>query len=488
MKIFRIIQRMNGKMRQNALEFLNSPYHNKDTEILKLFEILVRKESTEELTKEEKFVIWNLLYPQKSFDDQKFRKKAHALTLSLERFFTIEQTLESKHQYLANLAGFCENHGILELQNSINKRIKGELNSDRLNEADAYIYSYKAIRHLLNLGTDTERKRSQVMEILTNELPQLDNLLDEFYVIEKIRLFLLQNNFNQISGNQVGSINKSSVQKEIEKIKFIDNQSLTKFTFELFNLLTNPDHDYDIDEIIQNLSLISKVNRNEALQLYDYIHNHLTRRMNQGHNTNYDRLKLLRFGLKSGILLKGGMLDPIDFRNIVHSACIQSEFNWALEFVEDYKSLLSNRYRQSAYSFNKARIFMNMERFDDVVDCLRNVEYEDITYNLNSKLMLMAAFYELDEYDVLESTIKAFKVFLRRRRNISKSRKANFNDHCDVIYQIIKASERRDPKRLTKAKSILENNSGIPNKGWLYERISEVQASLGVKEEESVDS
>ena len=88
--------------------------------------------------------------------------------------------------------------------------------------------------------------------------------------------------------------------------------------------------------------------------------------------------------------------------------------------------------------------------------------------------MLIAAFYELEEYEPLISTIRAFKVFLRRRRNISVKRKANFNDFCDALYNIIMAEEKRDVKRILKAREIIAANPAIPNSNWLLEKIDKL--------------
>ncbi|MEL6123753.1 MAG: hypothetical protein AAFR14_08525, partial [Bacteroidota bacterium] len=86
-------------------------------------------------------------------------------------------------------------------------------------------------------------------------------------------------------------------------------------------------------------------------------------------------------------------------------------------------------------------------------------------------LMLMTSFFQMGEYDFVISTIRAFKVFLRRKKSISVARKKNFVGHCDVLYQIVLAIENRDKKRLHKAREILSMIPSIPNSGWLKGRI-----------------
>ena len=99
--------------------------------------------------------------------------------------------------------------------------------------------------------------------------------------------------------------------------------------------------------------------------------------------------------------------------------------------------------------------------------------------NIYPKYELFVVFNEiLDEDDVLDSFIKAFKVFLRRKRNISKRRKDAFYGFTTVIADLMKARERNDPKRLTKARDELSNNPSIPNQDWLIEKIEELEAVI----------
>ena len=74
--------------------------------------------------------------------------------------------------------------------------------------------------------------------------------------------------------------------------------------------------------------------------------------------------------------------------------------------------------------------------------------------------------------------IKAFKVFLRRKRNIPKRRKDAFYGFTTVIGDLTKARERNDYKRIIKAREELANNASIPNQDWLNEKIEELEAII----------
>ena len=47
-------------------------------------------------------------------------------------------------------------------------------------------------------------------------------------------------------------------------------------------------------------------------------------------------------------------------------------------------------------------MYRYQNNFDKVLSLLRDVEYEDIGYNLISKAILIITYYELDELDALD--------------------------------------------------------------------------------------
>ena len=167
------------------------------------------------------------------------------------------------------------------------------------------------------------------------------------------------------------------------------------------------------------------------------------------------------------------------YRNIAYLACKEGQFDWALYFVERFKTqLLDGTDEQTAYSFTKARTLWYANDWEGVLSTLRNVEYKDMTYTIITKAYIMTCYYELDEDEALDSFIKAFKVFLRRKRNIPKRRKDAFYGFTTVIADLTKARERNDFRRLVKAREELANNPSIPNKDWLTEKIEELEAII----------
>lgn len=478
MKVVQILKHLDKSDLQRAKAFMSSIYFKNKPEIQLLFDAITKRLQTgKKINKKE---IWEETFSTKPFNDLVFRKTIHELLNSLQKFFVVESVLSDENAQLNFLANYCESHQISSLKNNLEKKLIPS--SLSINNADSVYNVYSAKLTLISSVDVVEKKKEYTnTEVFKEKLTDLRDHLESFYLIERIRLALMQNNSSELTGLEFGNRDEKVIENIPKRlrVKFIP----LEIYYQVYNLLINGTAEINIDDFISYLKRSIIASFKEALTLYGYLNNYYTRKINSGESYYIESFKILRFGIESRILLRFNEIDPIAYRNIIVAACRVHEYNWALEFVEDYKNLLSPEHRQSAYSFSKARIFRSMGRYEELVKVLRDVEYEDITYNLNSRLMLIMAFYELDEYDTLDSTIKAFKVFLRRKRNVSTKRKANFTDFCDVVYNLVRAGDRKDVDRLSKAKHVLASNAGIPSSGWLKEKIAEVSEVLGIPKE-----
>src|SRR5690606_2223412 len=119
-------------------------------------------------------------------------------------------------------------------------------------------------------------------------------------------------------------------------------------------------------------------------------------------------------------------LTPWSFKNIVTNGLRLSEFDWVEKFIHDYSSRLDEKHRENAVTFNLAQLFFYKKDYPKVISHLSQVEYEDITYNLNSKTLLMASYFELDELEALNSLLDTFRVYLNRNKKIPATRRKHY--------------------------------------------------------------
>ena len=106
---------------------------------------------------------------------------------------------------------------------------------------------------------------------------------------------------------------------------------------------------------------------------------------------------------------------------------------------------------------------------------LREVEYEDFSYNLGSKSMLIPTYYELDEIEPLYSLLDSFRTYLsRHKEEMPTLRYNNYINLISFTRKLIKIIPG-DKKAVQKFKDEMDKASGIMNEEWLREKIAELE-------------
>ena len=358
-----------------------------------------------------------------------------------------------------------------KLSNHLGKE-KGEFKSSSIDLIDEYILT----RNEVDLANSTISLSIKSREDHIESLKYAYRSLKVVFHIEAFRLAIgeLGRIFERSQPASLASIIPSIPSNDL-----LNTSNLLKFYNDLYKTLkVEKPLLKDISRLLDSFDkLMIKLPHDEFRTIYEGLMNYFIFQFNRGNDTfNFENFRIRKIAVEKGIYRDS--IDTPVYRNICFMACRVQEYDWALQFANDYKHKLPLSEQTSAYSFNIARIYYYDKKYEEVIMTLRDVEYKDMTYNLNSKLILMMAYYELEEYDPLIAAIRAFKVFLRRRRNISQARKENFNGYCDVLFNIVRAEENRDKKRLQKASEILDSIPSIPSKDLLKRMIVEVGNKL----------
>jgi len=135
---------------------------------------------------------------------------------------------------------------------------------------------------------------------------------------------------------------------------------------------------------------------------------------------------------------------------------------------------LPHQYRGNARTFNLAQLHFYQKDYGKVIELLRTVEFEDFTYNLVSKSILLATYYEEDEIEPLMSLLSSFRTYLNRHKDIPASRRKSYLDLIKYLKKLTRI-QPRDKKNLQKLKEEVESTKGIASESWLKEKIAELE-------------
>jgi len=259
---------------------------------------------------------------------------------------------------------------------------------------------------------------------------------------------------------------KTDVDRKKSKTKVHEEINIDKISFHL-------DHFKILRSIVKKNR--EKFSDDDFRYIYEALLSYSITAVNKGKEEYIvTTLDIYKEALTTDALLHESKMSASTFNNVVGMACRNEDYNWALQFIQDYCNYLPDDTRQNTVSFSMARIQFYTKNFDEVISILSTVEYETVIYNLNSKTMLVFSYYEMGEMDALDSLINSFKVYLNRERSISTTRKKRYNQLLSFVKKISNVNPR-DKKKISKIKSQLLDSKGVLNKAWLLEKIKELE-------------
>lgn len=470
-KLYQVLLSFDSHELNKFSKFINSPYFNKNQQISAFFEILknhLKNSKSNSLLKEE---LWSEVNKNERYEDVKFRKMCSDLLKLIERYFsqiTFEQNKNLESEF--TIRELANRKQTVMYPVAITRAEK--LLDRSIEQSSDYFYNrYSLEKTKFSLSSDFEIKTKRNLQSINYET--INKNLDAFYIIEKLKFFLSANTYKRIKNVDF----HFDFIPQIEA--FLEGADLTEMpALELYYLsylaVTNEDDDKYYhklkEKIFKQLSILPF---NEANDIFGAARNFCIRKVNKG-ITHYHKevLELYKYGLHNKILYEDGKLSPTFFRNIVIASIREEEYDWAENFITQYQKEIPSKYRTNAVTFNTARVAWYRKDFKKVLELLREVEYEDLMYNLNSKIMLLSVYYELDEYDTLFYFINSYKAFIRRNKGIKDSTKKNLLNFIKYITKLTNLNTK-DRTILLQIKNEIINEKQVSSKKWLLEKIDE---------------
>ncbi len=450
-------------------KYIRSPYFNKSQDIINLFfimEKMVTSTRKEIIFNKEK--VWKKLFPTKKYDDLRFRKLNSDLLKLVEDFLAqevYEQNPIHKATYLIEAVG---NKRLKKLYNTTMNTAR-RLSDKQVNRhANFYFHQYQIEKNYYTLtGFDINRSDvSNVEDIINN--------LDYFYLAEKLKYYCEILTRSSVFTYEYELLFIDEIVEHVNKYGY-DKTPPVAIYYQMCLVQLEPEnenHFYKLKDLLNEFALIFPLD--EAKSLYTTAINYCIQKINIGsENFLGEFLSLNEELLQKGIIGEGD-LSPWRFKNVVTVALRMGRYEWTEQFIKNYYKKIPDKFRENAYTFNLASLFYYKKEYDKVLELLQTVEYEDFTYSLSSKTMLITSYYELDEIEALFSLMDSFRVFLNRQKDLTSNRKQRFLNFIKFTRKLAN-SYQKDQKVIEKIKLEITNEKEVSGKSWLLEKIAELE-------------
>ena len=453
-------------------KFVHSPYFNQNEGLTILFEQLVphlKGRTGDDLMKKE---VWNAIYPGTDYDDNRFRKLNSDLLKLFEQFLA-QEVYESNPLHQANyLMESISKRKIEKMYNSVVTSVK-RLSGRQLEKSSSFFfYQYQLEKNQYNLTSEFEKKFKKKTRYSLLNIEEIAKNLDIFYLGEKLKLYCTLLSWKDVFNLTADLLFMEEIIGHVEKNDY-DRYPPIEIYYRVYKSYVEPENIEHFYKLKSLISLhIESFPPEEAKDIYGSTQNFCIRKINEGQKEFLrENLDLYKESINNGILFHNEELSPTTFRNIVISALNLNEYDWAEDFIHKHKDKLAAKHRDNAVTFNLARLYWYKKEYKKVIEYLQNVEFDDMVYDLNSKTMLIATYYDTDEIEPLFSLLDSFQVFLfRNKKNITASRREGYMQLISFVRRLIKILPG-DVKALEKLKQDISISKQTGTKKWLLEKV-----------------
>lgn len=451
-------------------KFVRSPYYNQREDVVLLFDYIdgALADVKPEILDRER--VFEVVYPHLAFDDKKLRQVNSCLLQILKRYLAQaewEADGVSVKQYL------CESLRKKGLESFFEKELSNArslLAKEPFEDRDFYFQKYK-------IGIEdivfTSQRKSEETNFHAIVAP-----LNIFYISEILRLACAMQSNKTISGQDQELKFLPQILAFLETGEYLEEPVVGLYYFS-YKAQEELDKGNTVASEKNFQQLKNGINENwqllppaEIRDLYLVAINYCIKRLNTGDREFIrEAFELFRSALKNKTLLEKGFFSSFTYKNITRLGMALAENEWVEQFLENYKRHLHPRERENTWRYNLAFFYFQQEKYRSAMQLLVQVDFKDVLNNLDARRMLLKSYFELGEYDALDSLLDSFSRYLQRQKEMGYHRENYFN-----LIRFVKRIIHRKGKEketLSHLQEEIKTVTHLAEREWLLEKTFE---------------
>ncbi len=455
-------------------KFVASPFHNEQEELMQLFAIINQyfrsPEKEQKANPLEKEMVWQYIFGQKKYNDVRLRRLSSDLIKLVYSFLSYNSYQKDGLSEQLNLLKALRQLSLNKHFDGTFKQIAQSLEKNELRNADYHLSSYSVNYNLFNFPKNVQAK----IKLFSN-LERADYHLECFFIIKKLENYCDYIGYKEGVSFDVKVSLPPSFLEYVENSKFIKEPFIKAYLL-VAKMLLEP------EETAYFLNLKKHLESNKihfTLQELDtfYIHlkNYCIVKINMGQIAYFIRqlFEIFKTLLKEKIILKDGNILPQNYKNIITTGLQVKEYSWIENFIQTYTNYLPKAHRENALTFNLANVYFYQKKYGQVIEQLREVEDKNHVYALGGKLLLLKTYYELKEYNPLDSLIDSFRIYIRRNKIISREVKQQYLNLLRFVKKL-SSTIPGDKKAIEKIRGQIAKCKALAGKKWILEKVAEL--------------
>lgn len=170
-----------------------------------------------------------------------------------------------------------------------------------------------------------------------------------------------------------------------------------------------------------------------------------------------------------------GYIMENNYHNIAMQAILSKEFEWAENFLNEYKEQLNPAKRENLYCVTMAFCLMGKQEYERCIEFLSKAQVTDIMTKITMRVTYIKCYYELGYFDEAESALDAMRIFTYQSKDLTSNVKRSLPDFLKYTKMLIKikSKEMRFPEDEYLK---LQNSPGFNSKTWVIDKVKELNS------------
>lgn len=457
-------------------DFIKSPYYNKNSNLVKLFDALKRyfPEFTNGNLKRE--LVWNVLFPVKDFNYGVMKNLIYEFQKLSEKFLHLQNYETNKFEQSINLLNMLKSRHLFQVYQKYLKLSKSEIDNSQVS-LDYFYYKYMI-----------EVKEQSYLYIRNKTKNDSYGIAD--LVNENLQAFFFTNYFseNYNSVHEAKFYNKNIDTRSLENIlNFFENSRVRNNDFVLMyyyclkTVLDERDN-YSYAELKKLLfanfrKLSSEASFNFGMALINFCSINI---MKGSGNYLPEQFEVYKFMIENGFykIASDKYINPWFYSNVVSTSCKLKQFDWAVKFISDYKSKLNPEHQKQYFSLANVVLNLNVKNYNEALRHLSEFKDSNVIDKITIKRFQIIIYYESGFLNELHSLIDASKHFISNDKKVNDSAKNIFNNFLYFVQRLtdIKSkvkTKKENESALTSLRNEIQQKD-VTNKIWLLEKADEL--------------
>lgn len=467
-KLISLFYHLSRVERNSFIKFVQSPYLQTRRDVTDLFKYL--NHFLERQPKQlDKKVVFEKVYPKKSYKERTIYDLTTFAFQALEEFLMLEEFRANKHKNLLELTNAYQNKGLFAYSKKTIAKLEQNLEKQAIKNSIYHFQHYQ-----LKYNAYLQHHHLQQQRNAPVYLQEVSNSLDTAYIAEKLKQACLmiahQAMYNTNYATGLLPFIVSYIQEDPKVLK----TPAVAIYYYCYQLLTQSAETSFFQEFKQLLSTyIHLFPVQETKDLYLLAINFCIKTYNNGQEQYLkETFELYQQALDKDILLENGQLSAFAFTNIIGIALKLGQLAWTSDFIETYQHYLDSEIKKTYVHYSIAKLKFAQQKYSEAMLLLQQVDSSDLFLNISVKVMLLKIYYELAEYDVLDSFLHSFNVFLQRKKLIGYH-KENYLNVIKLTQKLLTVNSF-DKEAIAALWQQIQNTPKLSEQEWLLDQLSKL--------------